>query len=89
MRLKSTVKVKSKYSDKTKFDFWKMIDVGDTIVVSLPLVNPGRGREAYAPQILIKNERTSEKFRCSLVQAVNYFEKLEVEQVEDSRTNPE
>jgi hypothetical protein len=63
--------------DATKFEFWNLLSVGDTVEISLKLESPGRtSRGLYATTIKFKNLRNSAITTASLTESAKYLSKV-------------
>jgi hypothetical protein len=84
MRLRNTITITSPFIGKSKFDFWKNLEVGQKIEISMPLTPPGNNRGTiYATTIFFKNKTTGAKFDASLTIASNYLGKIGYDCQED------
>ena len=81
--LSTNIKVISKYTGKSKFDFWKDLEVNDILTIYMELKPTGHSRgRIYAPSIKVKNLRTEEIFSAT-INAIqeNYLSKIKFETI--------
>jgi hypothetical protein len=71
------ISVTKAYTGKSKFDFWKDLQVGDTLLISMYLKCEHKRGGIYVPTVRINNRRANVHFICSLGEAVNYLDKIE------------
>jgi lysyl-tRNA synthetase class II len=91
IELKAQIKITSRYTGKSKFKFWSILQVGDIVEVSTKLKPIGRGSNGlYATTVqfnLVKSKVELDKlaeefgkeklsFSDSMTCAVNYIQKL-------------
>jgi len=76
--LDTQIIIKSKYKGKSKFDFWKELNVGDTVKLSIGLNPLGRGESGlYATQVELTNEITKLEFKDSINNICKYLSKVD------------
>lgn len=82
MILSSKAVVTATYKGKSKYDFWKNLQIGDTIKVSTQIKKYHRGGNGLnATNLSIKNERTGEVFSSTMSMTVNYFNQIKYEEL--------
>ena len=82
MILKNKVCVTETYRGKSKFSFWKSLEVGDFIEVSIavrPISHGGSG--LYATQVRVQNLRTSEVFDTTMNMAAGYLNQIKYQEI--------
>lgn len=81
MKLKNTIRAISKYKGSSKFEFWKDVEIGDRIDISMAFEHPGSGScGIYSPKIKFRNERTGMEFECKIASAYQYVSQLDYEE---------
>ena len=82
MNLRTRAVVTDTYKGKSKYDFWKNLQIGDTIEVSTRIKKYHRGGNGLnATDLNIKNERTGEIFKSTMSMTVNYLSQIKYEEL--------
>ena len=82
MNLRTRAVVTDTYKGKSKYDFWKNLQIGDTIEVSTQIKKYYRGSNGLnATDLRIKNERTGEIFKSTMSMTVNYLSQIKYEEL--------
>ena len=82
MNLRTRAVVTDTYKGKSKYDFWKNLQIGDTIEVSTQIKKYYRGSSGLnATDLSIKNERTGEIFKSTMSMTVNYLSQIKYEEL--------
>ena len=80
MRLKTQVKIKSKYQGTTKFDFWKKLEPGTIVEISMVLEPTGSNRGInYTPIITATYGKSMETFSDTINSFLKYLNKIDYE----------
>jgi len=82
IRLLGTIKVTETYSGKSKFDFWKEVQVGDIISVEIPIKPTGsNGGRIYSPPLFLQNKSNNTNFSGGFNEVQVYLNKIKYEEV--------
>ncbi len=78
LTLRALIKVEGPYSGKTKFDFFKNLQVGDEVMVSMELTKVERGPSSglYATGVTLTNLSRGGTFIDSQTNVANYLSKI-------------
>ncbi|MFA5670245.1 MAG: hypothetical protein WC967_13465 [Balneolaceae bacterium] len=83
MDLKAQIRITSKFTGKSTFEFWKDLQTGDLITLKTPFEWPeGNRGHTYAQRVTLYNLRNGLSFRDSLRGIVNRLDKTTWEEVE-------
>lgn len=83
LKLTTTITITSKYTGKSKYDFWKELDVGHKVLISHEIGtcgSKGFGNGYYAPDINLKNLETGSEIKSSYGDFINYLGKVGFEE---------
>jgi hypothetical protein len=84
MILRTKAIVTETYKGKSKYDFWKNLQVGDTIEVSTQIRKYFRGGNGLnATNLTIKNERSGEIFKSTMSMTVNYLYQIKYKEIDE------
>jgi len=82
MILKNRVLVTGLYQGKSKFPFWKNLQINDFLEISTQIKGIGRGGNGlYATEIRIENIRSGERFDTTMSMAAGYLYQIKYEQI--------
>lgn len=78
MILKNYIRIKEAYSGASKYGFWKNIEPGQVLEISMELkpTGHGYGGRTYAPDIKAMNMSTGETFRDTINSFQKYLDKI-------------
>lgn len=80
--LSDKIRITSLFTGKSKFSFWHELELKDVLVIGMELKPTGQNRgKIYAPNIIITNERTGEKFIDTINSIQKYLGKIEFEEL--------
>ncbi len=83
MQLRNKIKVLGEYAGKSKFEFFKNLQEGDVLTLTVDITRAHT--KGYASSIHIVNTRSDEKFIVTFSECIGYFNKIKHEEYQEKQ----